>query len=324
MNTTRRVLLASIIPAILSQHKSAFAQQGYPSRPVSLVVGFSPGSSTDVATRIIADRLGSALGQKFLVENKPGASSKIAANWVARAPEDGYVFFVATVANVINDSLNPGSSSIADELTPVCLLGTAPNILVVPRASSAASVADLIALAKSKPGALSYGSAGLGTSPHMSGELFSQMAGVKLLHVPYTGTAQAVTDLLAGRLDLMFSPASSVLAQVRAGSLRALASTEAQRTPVAPDLPTVAEAGLPGFDTSVWFGLMAPNGAPRDELTSVESAVFLVLGNDQTQSLLNAQGIDPLVGGPVAFKEYIGAETRKWTIVAERAGMAKR
>ncbi len=312
-------------PALLiSRTGTAIAQAPFPNRPITMVVGFAPGSTTDVAARIVAERLGDLLGQRVIVETKPGAASRIAADTVARAPKDGYTLFVGTVANVINESLNPGSATFSRDLAPVALVGTVPNILVVPSSLEAKSVADLIALARAKPDDITYGSPGVGTAPHLSGELFALLAGVKLTHVPYTGSAQAVTDLLAGRIRMMFAPASSVLSHVEAGSLRALASTAKARTAAAPDLPTVAEAGLSGFDTGIWYGLMVPAGTPRDIVERLSAAAATAVGSDAVRASFAVQGIDALSGGPEAFRDHIAAEAEKWNRVVERAGLLKR
>lgn len=319
---SRRVFLGtSLAPLGLS---AARAQASYPARPITIVVGFASASATDVATRVLAERLSESLGQRVVVENRPGAASRIAADAVARAPKDGYTLFVGTVANVINESLHPAFRTFSRDLAPVALFGSVPNILVVPSASEAKSVEGLLKLAKAATEPLTYGSPGIGTAPHLSGELLSQLAGVKLTHVPYNGSAQAVTDLLAGRLSLMFAPASSALPHVKAGTLRALATTAKQRTPIAPDLPTVAEAGLAGFDTGIWFGLMVPVGTPDEVTERLSTATGEALRAEDVRSRLVAQGIDPVFGGPQEFRDHIAAEARRWDGVIERAGLAKR
>lgn len=322
MGVSRRAILAASLAGI--GLPKAAAQAAYPTRPVTIVVGFAPASATDVATRILGERLGEILGQRMVIENRPGAASRIAADAVARAPKDGYTLFVGTVANVINESLNPGSRAFSQDLAPVALFGSVPNILVVPSASEVTTVEALLKLARTAADPLTYGSPGIGTAPHLSGELLAQLAGVRLTHVPYTGSAQAVTDLLAGRLALMFAPASSALPHVQSGALRALATTAKQRTPIAPDLPTVAEAGLAGFDTGIWFGLMVPTGTPAEIVERLSAATGEALRADSVRSLLLKQGIDPVFGGPEPFREHIAAETRRWDGVIERAGLAKR
>ena len=253
---------------------AALAQSDYPSRPVRLIVGFIPGSSADITARVLGSRLSQLLGQQFVIENKPGAGSSLAAEFVVRAPKDGYTLFILSSANITNAAINPNLPfDIAKDFAPVALINTAAVVLVVPPVTAANNVQELIALAKSKPGEILYASTGVGTAPHLSGELFNMRAGVKLVHVPYQGNPQAATDLLADRVNIMFSPASAVIPQVNAGSLRLLASAATKRPSIVPDTPTMAEAGMPDFDTSIWFGLVAPAGTPRRSSTELTRAV---------------------------------------------------
>ena len=295
--------------------------QTYPTKPVRLVVGFPPGSAADVVVRIVAPKLGEALGQPFLVENRPGAGSNVATEGVVRAAPDGYTLLLGSVANTINTSLTKGLSfDFARDLAPIASLASAPNLLVVHPSLPVRSVSELITVAKSRPEGILYGSSGNGTAPHLSGELFNLMAGVKLVHVPYKGSPQAVTDLLAGRVLVMFSPASTVLQQVRAGNLRALATTTLQRAAVAPDLPTVAETGLSGYETSVWFGLMAPAATPRDIVERIAREVARVLAGAEVRTQLATQGIDIMPGGSTEFAATIRQETEKWARVVQASG----
>ena len=297
------------------------AQALYPTKPVKIVVGFPAGSSADLTARILAKKLGENLGQPFIVENRPGAGSSIATEFVVRAPGDGYTLLMGTVANTINATLAKSLSfNFSQDLAPIAPVGTVPNILVVHASLGVTTVKDLIALAKSRPGQILYGSSGNGTSPHLSGELFNSMAGVKLVHVPYKGSSQAVTDLLAGRVQVMFSPASTVLPHIQAGTLKALASTGVRRAGVAPDIPTISESGLSGFDTAVWFGLLAPSGTARDIISRLAAAVGQALGSADVKAQLLAQGIDPLGGGPEEFARYIREETEKWARVIQVSG----
>jgi tripartite-type tricarboxylate transporter receptor subunit TctC len=298
-----------------------WAQGAYPTKPVKIVVGFPPGSAADIVARVVAARMGASLGQAFVVENRPGAGSNIAAEAVVRAPADGYTLLLGTIANTINTSLSKNLSfDFARDLAPVAMLASVPNLLVVHPSLGVRSVQELIAAAKAKPGEIMYGSSGNGTGPHLSGELFNLMTGVKLVHVPYKGSPQAMTDLLAGRVQLMFAPASTALPHIKAGSLRALASSGAQRTGIAPDLPTIAESGLPGFDTSLWFGLLAPASTPRDIADRLSREAGRVLAEAEVRNQLAAQGIDPLGGTPEQFAAYIGEETAKWARVVQASG----
>jgi tripartite-type tricarboxylate transporter receptor subunit TctC len=239
-----------------------------------------------------------------------------------RSAPDGYTLFLGSVANAINASLNKDLSfDFAKELAPVAGVAALPNLLVVHPSLPARSVRELIAAAKARPDSILYGSSGNGTSPHLSGELFNLAAGTKLVHIPYKGSPQAVTDLLAGRVQVMFSPVSTVLPQVKAGKLRALASTGLQRTPAAPDLPTVSESGLPGFETSIWFGLFAPWATPRDIVERLARETTRVLAAPELRSQLAAQGIDVLQKTPEQLAEYVREETEKWAQVVRTAGV---
>jgi tripartite-type tricarboxylate transporter receptor subunit TctC len=303
---------------------AALAQSDYPSRPVRLIVGFIPGSSADITARVLGSRLSQILGQQFVVEGKPGAGSSLAAEFVARAPKDGYTLFIASSANITNAAINPNLPfDITKDLTPIALINTAAVILVVHPSTGVSSVQELIALAKSKPGEILYASTGVGTAPHLSGELLSMRAGVKLVHVPYQGSPQAATDLLAGRVSMMFSPASAVVSQVEAGSLKVLASAASKRPGILPNVPTMAEAGLPDFDTSIWFGLMAPAGTPRPVIDKLAGAVAEALKSSDVVAAWRPQGIDPLGGGPEDFARHIASESKRWSDVAQAAGLKK-
>lgn len=324
MAVSRRSILTLAAAGFACAGRATLAQPAWPERPVSLIVGFAPGSTTDVATRIVAEPLGTELGQRVVVENRPGAASRIAMESVARAAKDGYTLFVGTAANVIGDSLNPNSKTFTRELAPVALLGSVPNLLVVASELGVGSVAELMQRARSGPDELTYGSPGIGTVPHLQGELFGQLAGARMVHVPYSGSSQAVVDLLGGRIRMSFAPASSVLEHVRAGRLRALAITARERSPGAPDVPTAGEAGLAGFDTGIWYGLMAPAGVSQEIVGRLAAATATAAGATATRSALNAQMIDVLSGGPDVFRALVAAEAMKWDEVVARAGLVKR
>ena len=298
--------------------------EDYPARPVRIIVGFIPGSSADITARVLGQRMGQILGQQFVVENKPGAGSSLAAEFVARAPKDGYTLFLGSSANITNAAINPNLSfDLAKDFAPIALVTTAAVILVVHPATGVNSVQELIALAKSKPGEVFYASTGVGTAPHLSGELFAMRNGIKLVHVPYQGSPQAVTDLLAGRTSMMFSPASAVVSQVETGKLKALASAAAKRPSIAPNLPTMAEAGMPDFDTSIWFGLMAPAGTPREIVDKLARAAREALQSEDVLAALHPQGFDALSGGPDDFARIIQSEIKRWGEVAQAAGLKK-
>jgi tripartite-type tricarboxylate transporter receptor subunit TctC len=319
----RPLLARGAAVAALLGFLCATAAADYPDRPVRVVVGFGVGSSSDVAARVVSEELSRVLGQRFFVENRPGASSNTAAAGVVKADADGYTLFLGSVANVINTSLKTSSVDLQKDLKPVALLCALPNILVVHPSVKATTVQELIALAKADTNKLNYGSAGPGTSPHLSAELFKTMAGVDMVHVPYTGTAQAAQDLIAGRLQLMFAPVSTALPQIEAGNLRALAWSTPARGASLPQLPTVAEAGLPGFETSLWFGLLAPADTPDAIRDRLAEAVGQAVKSEPVLKAFSAQGIEPLPGGPAPFAAYIAAETARWADVAIKAGLVK-
>ncbi len=299
-------------------------RSAYPDRPLKLLVGYPPGSAADVAARIFGEGLATVLQQPIVVENKPGAASNAAAEAVAKTTGDGYTLFLGNIANVINVTLKKGSSiDLRRNMTAIALVCAVPNILVVNPSMKATTVSELIATAKAKPGQLHFGSSGHGTSLHLSGELFKSMADIDMVHVAYNGSAQALQDLIGGRLQVMFSPASTVLGQIEAGTVRPLGWTIASRGPSLPNLPTVAEAGLPGFETSIWFGINAPAGLPSPIQERLADAVARASKLETVVRNFRAQGIEPLSGGPAIYATYINDETSKWAGVAAKAGLIK-
>jgi tripartite-type tricarboxylate transporter receptor subunit TctC len=315
MALLKRLILLAVtsLPIIPVQ---SVAEESYPTHPVRLIVGFAAGSSGDAAARIISHKLGEILGQSVIVEDRPGASSMIATDYVARAPKDGYTLLFATIAATINTTLMPGKGpNFEKDLAPIALVGSIPNILVVNPNVGVNDVNGLIALAKAKPDQLLYGASGIGSGPHMATELFKQIAGIRMTGVLYPGSAQTVTDLIAGRIQVMFSPASTVLGFIQQGSVKALATSEAKRASVAPDLPTISEAALPGFDTGVWFGILAPTGTPTPIIDSISKATNEALKDPKVLKQLNTQGLDALGGSPEDFRRFIRSETERWARV---------
>jgi tripartite-type tricarboxylate transporter receptor subunit TctC len=325
---TRRlavIALASAFTLAACFATSPSHSQDYPSRPIRIVFGFGPGSSGDIMTRVLAQRMSQDLGQPVIVEGKPGANGQLGAAQVARAPSDGYTLFLASVSNATNVAITPAfATDLAKELVPVALVATVPSILVVHPSLGVANVQELITLAKAKPDQLFFGSVGVGSPPHLAGELFKVMAGVKLTHVPYAGgSGQAATDLIAGRISMVFSPASTIAPHIVSGGVKALAAATAKRAGLFPDLPTIAEAGLPGFDSGIWGGLMAPAGTPRAVIDRLARAADDALKTPEVQSVLRNAGIDPLGGTPEDFAELIRGEIEKWAKVAKVAGLSK-
>jgi tripartite-type tricarboxylate transporter receptor subunit TctC len=296
--------------------------EDYPARPIHLIVGFTPGAAADVTGRALANGMSQVLGQQIVVENKPGAGSSIAADYAAHAANDGYTLFLGSSANITNQVINPDLTfDMVKDFAPVAPVSAAAVVLVVNPALNIHTVAELIALAKAKPGEVLYASTGVGAAPHLAAELFSQRTGVKLVHVPYPGSPQAVADLIAGRTMMMFCPASTVIGQIAAGKLTALASAASKRPSILPDLPTMAEAGMPDFDTGIWFSVMAPKGTPQAVIDKLAAAVQETMRKPDLVKMLAQQGIDPLSGGPDDLRQLVAGELARWTAVARAAGL---
>jgi tripartite-type tricarboxylate transporter receptor subunit TctC len=290
---------------------------------VRIIVGFGAGAVADTPARLLAQKFSQALGQQFVVENKPGAGSNIAAEYVARAPADGYTIYMSTSANTINATSTRLGYDVEKDFAPIALVCAVPNMLVAHPSLGVDNLQQLIALAKAKPEQLHFGSSGTGTTTHLAGALINVMAGVKLVHVPYPGSAQALSDVLTGRIPLLFAPASAVLQHVEKGDLKAIAITQLKRSSVAPNVPTMAESGLPGYDIGLWFGLLAPAGTPRDIVDKLAHLTEEAVASDDVAKALRAQGLDPLHSTPDNFASYIVSEVKKGAAVVEAAGLKK-
>jgi tripartite-type tricarboxylate transporter receptor subunit TctC len=324
----QRIAVLGLTLALTAVAAVAVVPQGraddFPSRPLRLIIGFPPGSAADITARLVGDAMSRTLGQQVVVEARPGAGSSIAAEFVARAPADGYTLFIGTSSNATNAATSSNLRfDFAKDFAPVAPLTDLPLILAVHPSLGVSSVKELIALARSKPGELTYASVGPGTTPHLATELFGRRTNIKLVHVPYQGSPPAVTDLLAGRVSMMLGVASTIMPHVEAGRLVALASGSAERPHIAPNLPTIAEAGLPDFATSVWFGLVAPAGTPRAVIEKLNAAANAALKSDDVVAKLRAQGFEPLGGPPEEFAQFIAREIVKWGTAAEAAGLKK-
>ena len=314
---------AAVLAAVLSLCAPALAQSDYPSKPVHIVVGFVPGASTDLIARLMANEWGRQLGQQFVVENKPGAASAIAADMVARSPKDGYTLLAGGTVNLSTGLLNAAQTfDIPRDFTPVIMIAAQPMILTVHPSTGVSSVAELIALAKAKPGTLSYGSTGTGATPHLLTELFQQTTGTKMVHVPYQGSPQATTDLLAGRIQLMFSPAAAVLPHIESGALTGLAVSPGKRSSAAPKLPTLREAGV-DLEASLWFAIWAPVGTPRTAIDKLSKAGNEAIKSAEATSMFSKQGFDAIGGTPEDFAKMQADDLTKWTAAVAAAGLKR-
>ncbi|HEX7251190.1 MAG TPA: tripartite tricarboxylate transporter substrate binding protein [Burkholderiales bacterium] len=299
----------------------AFGQDAYPSRPVRIVVPFAPGGSTDIFARLIGERLAAALGQPVPIENRAGAGGNIGADAVAKAAPDGYTLLMATTGVMaINNALYKSMTyDAAKDLEPVIFVASISNVLSVPAELPAKSVKELIALAKAKPGSLTFASSGAGSSTHLSAELFKSMAGVEIEHVPFKGSGQALVDVIAGRVSMIFDNMPSALPHIKSGKLRALGVTGLQRSSALPEVPTIAEAGVPGYDSLSWSGIAAPAGTPKETIARLNRAIDAILASAEMRSKLADQGGEAIGGPPERFGSHIRAEREKWgRLIRER------
>jgi tripartite-type tricarboxylate transporter receptor subunit TctC len=285
----------------------------YPTKPIRIIVGFSPGGAADTVGRALAEGLSTRLGQPVLVENKAGANGNIAAEFVARAPADGYVLYFPSIGHAVNVSLYKNLTYDAvKDFTAIGGVFSAPNILVVPMNSPYKTVGELIAEGKANPGKLTFASSGSGTSVHLSAVLFEKMAKIDMVHIPYKGTGSAMPDVISGQVDMSFPNLPSGWPQVKAGNLRALGVTTAKRSGAAPSVPTIAESGLPGYDMATWYGLVAPANLPEPIRIRLNKELQIILADPKFKDKLIAQGADPMPGTSEQFSQFIKAETEKW------------
>jgi tripartite-type tricarboxylate transporter receptor subunit TctC len=296
--------------------------QDYPAKTIRLIVPYTPGGTADMLARAIGQNMSASLGQQVIIDNRPGAGGNIGAGLAAKAAPDGYTMLMGTVAtHAINPNLYRDMPYDADkDFAPIVLVATLPNLLVVNPSVPAKNVKELIAFAKAKPGELAFASAGNGTSQHLSGELFKKMTGVDMIHIPYKGSAPAVTDLIGGQVQLMFDNIPSSLPQIRAGKLRALAVTGPRRSPVLPDLPTVSEAGLPGFSITSWFALFAPAGTPAKILIRLNREAAKAIASKDLQQQWMAQGLEPAGGTSDQLAAFRRVEAAKWEKIVSESG----
>jgi tripartite-type tricarboxylate transporter receptor subunit TctC len=318
----RRSALRAVLAATLVALGPGALAQSYPAKPVKIVVPFAAGGAVDILTRVLAEKLSAALGQQVVVEPMVGAGGNIGAAAVAKAPADGYTLLMATTGT---HTINPGlyrnmPFDAVRDFAPITLIASVPNILVVHPDVPAKSVKELVALARSQPGKLNFASFGHGTSNHLSGELFKSVAGVEVVHVPYKSAPQAVLEIVGGQVNFAFVNAPLALPQVRAGKLRALAVTGARRSPAVPDLPTMAEAGLPEFVVESWYGLMAPAGTPDAVIRKLHDDTLKVLATRELVEAFAKQGADVVTSTPAEFARIVATEKDRWAEVIRKSG----
>lgn len=322
MRVLRRAV--EVISVLVAVSTLSFAQSTYPTKPIRFIVPFAPGGGGDIIVRTVAQKLTPRLGVTVVVDNRTGAGGNVGTELAAHAPADGYTLLMANVAPMaINVSVyKPLPYDPVRDFAPISLMASFPNVLVVHPAVAARSIAELIALARSKPGELTYASAGNGSTTHLAAEFFRAQAGLKLIHVPYKGGGPALTDLLAGQVTMYFGSMPASLPHIRSGRLRALGVTSLQRVRAAPDIPTVAESGFPGFEAVTWIGAVAPAGTSSAIVTRLNREIAGVMRESDVGERLEAQGAEPRSDTPEAFAEYIRREIRKWAAVVRDGGIA--
>ena len=317
----RRTALKALATAALAGLASG-AHAQYPDRPTRIVVPFAPGGGADITARLIARHLGDALGKPVVVENKPGAAGNIGTEQVARSAPDGYTLLLASTATAVNVSMyRKLPFDTMKELVPVSIVATVPLVVAVHPDVPVRTVAELVALAKSKPGGLNYGSGGVGTANHLGGELFKEVAGVDIAHVPYKGGGPALNDLLAGHVQLMFGTVASMRDLVKAGRLRALATTGETRSGALPDAPTIAEAGLPGAEVTAWYGVFAPAGTPRPIVERLGAEIARIVSLPDSQASFRTQGSDGMGLPPDQADRFFRREAEKWARVVKASNL---
>ncbi|MEM5430966.1 tripartite tricarboxylate transporter substrate binding protein [Cupriavidus oxalaticus] len=324
-STTRRRLLAAgvaLAATFAGFAGAAHAQGGYPTKPITLIVPFSAGGTTDILARIVGLQLGKALGQPVVIDNRPGAGGNIGASLAAKAPGDGYTLFMGTIGtHAINQSLySKLPYDPIKDFAPITRVAMVPNLVVVNPKVPVNNVKELVAYVKANPDKLSYGSSGSGSSMHLSGELFNSMTGLHIQHIPYKGSAPAVNDLLGNQIGLMFDNMPSSYPHVKAGKLRAIAVTSAKRSPALPNVPTVAESGVPGYEATSWFALYATGGTPQPIVDRLNAEVVKILAMPEVKKQMADQGAEPNPEKPAQLAAFMKAETAKWAKVVKASG----
>jgi len=320
MRLTRRTMVLAAAASVAAPVPAG--AQAFPSRPIRIVVPYAPGGGADTVARLLAPKLQEALGQTVVIDNKPGAGGVIGDDTVAKAPPDGHTLLLGAFAHAVNPSLLPRMPfRTPDDLAPISLLVVVPDLLVVTPSLPAQSVAELIALAKAQPGKLSYGSSGNGTAQHLAAELFKARTGADIQHVPYKGGGPALVDVAAGHVQMLFGNMSSALPQAQAGRVRAMAVTSPKRSPAAPDVPTIAESGVPGYDMYEWNALLAPAGTPAAVIQRLQQEAAKALRLPDVAARLATLGAEPVGSTPEAFASFLRTELAKWADIVKTAGI---
>ena len=316
-----RCFAAAVVAVLLALSAPLCQAQNYPSKPIRFLVAFPPGGTSDILARTIGQKLAESLGVQVVVDNRPGAGGNIGAEAAAKSPPDGYTIFMGTTSQAISVSLySKLNYNLLTDFAPITQAVNYANMLVVHPSLPVKSVKELIALAKARPGQLNYGTAGNGTPPHMTGELFKSYTGVNIQHVPYKGGAPAIADLLGGQITIMFDNVPPLLPHVQAGKMRPLAVTSLKRINVLRDVPTLDEAGLKGFDSVAWNGVLAPAGMPREIIVKLNAEIVRILNLPDVRERLSSQGADPVGSTPEQFATWIRSEVQKWAKVVRDSG----
>lgn len=321
--TPRKGLMALLLALVSTSSITASAQTpaAWPTKPIKIVVGYSAGGATDVLTRLVSVSMGNTLGQSIIVENRPGANSNVGAEIVAHSAPDGYTLYAFSIANTINATLYPKLSyDPIKDFEPVGMIAKIPNILVVNPGIPVKTVAEYVRYAKDSKDGVTFASSGSGSSIHLSGEMFKMQSKIQMLHIPYKGSAPAVTDLLGGQVESMFDNAPSALPHIQSGKLRPIAVTSAQRSPYLPDVPTIAESGYPGFDVQSWFAIVAPAGTPKPIIKQLNGALNKALNSPEVKQRLQELAATPEPGTPEKMAAFEAAEVKRWREVVKASG----
>ena len=320
---SRMVVLGGLVAVMLSAQVTSVAQtaSSFPNQPIRMVVPYPPGGPTDITARVVAAEMSKTIGQNIVIDNRPGASGMIGSEMVTKATPDGYTLLANASIHVINPSVYPDMRFDAiKDFTPITQLAQVPLVLVVPANSPIKSVKDLVEYAKANPGKVNFGSAGSASAQHLAGESFKIAAGIQMQHIPYKGSAPALTDLAGGQLQLMFDSMPSATPMINSGKLRAIAVTTTTRAKARPDLPTIAESGFPGFDISTWYAYWAPKGTPADVVEKLAASAAQALKNPEVIAKYEAMGAEPVGSTPAQFAAYVESEAKKWSDIVKKSG----